>query len=404
MEKKNISFIYLAITVIIMTFSMRATNNMIITTVPLLAKIDLGFSRFLVGIISAVIYLFTFTVTFYINPRLNSVLRRKLFIGANVAILVSLVGYYFADDITIWLISALAGLAYGIMMPNLITSSSLLKDQRERERLISLYSVGLSLSLILGPTIEDYVLTFVSYRYVFLFFIPVVLAGLIVSTMIKFPDTKNETRANVMKNDGLRASILTVTTYNVPFAALSIFLTLYAISKFHVSGAVAYSPYIYFFSVSFLTRIVLTIRPLKHIKIPLVISIIITGFSLTMFPFLSTFTDFLLLMMLLGIPHGSIFPMSTIMIARGTTIEQRSAANSYFMAYNNVLFMIIPLVFGYIVGFIGYDYSFFILIIPVIASAIYLFKRYGNNSTIFISNLKHKKGMAMDSGQKAGIK
>ncbi|WP_298275370.1 MFS transporter [Ferroplasma sp.] len=401
MEKKNISFIYLAITVIIMTFSMRATNNMIITTVPLLAKIDLGFSRFLVGIISAVIYLFTFTVTFYINPRLNSTIRRKLFIGANVAILVALVGYYFADGITVWIISALAGLAYGIMMPNLITSSSLLKDQRERERLISLYSVGLSLSLILGPTIEDYTLTFVSYRDVFLFFIPVVVAGLIVSTMIKFPNTKNETRTNVMKNDGLRASILTITTYNVPFAALSIFLTLYAISKFHVSGAVAYSPYIYFFSVSFLTRIALTVHPLKHIKIPLVISIIITGFALTMFPLISTFTDFLLLMMLLGIPHGSIFPMSTIMIARGTTVEQRSAANSYFMAYNNILFMIIPLVFGYIVGFIGYDYSFFILIIPVIASAIYLFKRYGNNSTIFISNLKHKDRIQVYDRQKA---
>ena len=401
MEKKNISFIYLAITVIIMTFSMRATNNMIITTVPLLAKIDLGFSSFLVGIISAIIYLFTFTVTFYINPRLNSGLRRKLFIGANIAILVALVGYYFANGITIWLISAFAGLAYGIMMPNLITSSSLLRDQKERERLISLYSVGLSLSLILGPSIEDYVLTFVTYRDVFLVFIPVVLAGIIVSTMIKFPDTKNETRTNVMKNDGLRASIFTVTTYNIPFAALSIFLTLYAITRFHVSGAVAYSPYIYFFSVSFLTRIAITIHPLKHIKIPLIISIIITGFALTMFPFLSTFTEFILLMMLLGIPHGSIFPMSTIMIARGTTVEQRSAANSYFMAYNNVLFMVIPLVFGYILGFIGYDYSFFILIIPVIASAIYLFKKYGSNSTIFISNLKHQKNMAVDERQKA---
>ncbi|WP_287950041.1 hypothetical protein [Acidiplasma sp.] len=113
MEKKNISFIYLAITVIIMTFSMRATNNMIVTTVPLLAKIDLGFSRFLVGIISAVIYLFTFTVTFYINPRLNSRIRRHLFIGANFAILFSLISYYFANGITIWAISALAGLAYG---------------------------------------------------------------------------------------------------------------------------------------------------------------------------------------------------------------------------------------------------------------------------------------------------
>ncbi len=383
MESRNVKFIYMAITVIIMTFSMRATNNMIITTVPLLSKIDLGFSRFLVGIISAVIYLFTFTITFYVNPRLNSLMRRRLFIGANLAIVVSLIGYYYANGITVWAISALAGMAYGIMMPNLITSSSLLKDQKERERLISLYSVGLSLSLILGPSIEDYVLTFVSYRFVFLFFIPVVVAGLITSIFIKFPNSKNETRKGLMKNDGLRASILTITTYNIPFAALSIFLTLYAISKFHVSGSVAYSPYIYFFSVSFLTRIVLTIRPLKALKIPLSFSIFITALALTMFPFIHTFDEFILIMLILGIPHGTIFPMSTIMIARGTAIEQRSAANSYFMAYNNILFMIIPLVFGYIVGFIGYDLSFFILIIPVIIAAILIFKIYGSNKIIF---------------------
>ncbi len=387
-KNNNVNYIYMVITILVMTFSMRATNNMVITTTPLLAKIDLHFSEFYVGIISTLIYLFMFVVTFYINPRLNHKLRRRLFITANAALIFVLLSYFFADAITIWLSSAIAGLAYGIMLPNLITSSSLLKDQKQRERLISLYSVGLSLSLILGPSIEYYLLTIVDYRYVFLFFIPAVFAGFITSLFIKFPETKNETRKNVLKNDGLKAAMLTITTYNIPFAALSIFLTLFAISRFHVSGSVAYSPYIYFFSVSLATRLMMMLRPFKSIRLPLIFSIAITGIVLSLFPFIPDFTAFIVLMMLLGIPHGSIFPISTIMISRGTTLEQRNAANSYFMGYNNILFMIVPLIFGYIVGIIGYENSFLVLLIPVIISGIYLFKIYGENKMFFPGNKK----------------
>lgn len=388
MKNNSVNYIYMTIIILVMTFSMRSTNNMIITTVPLLSKIDLHFPEVVVGITSTIIYLFTFIVTFYINPRLNHTLRRKLFITANIALIFVLISYFFADYITVWISSAIAGLSYGMLIPNLITSSSLLKDQKQRERLIAMYSVGLSLSLVLGPSIEDYLLTIVNYRTVFLLFIPIVFAGFIASLFIKFPETKNETRKNMLKNDGLKVSMLTVTTYNIPFAALSIFLTLFAISRFHVSGAVAYSPYIYFFSVSFLTRIIMTLRPFKSLKLPLIFSIGVTGLVLILFPFIPTFTVFILLMMLLGIPHGTIFPISTIMISRGTTVEQRSAANSYFMAYNNILFMTVPLTFGYIVGFIGYENSFLLLVIPVIISAIYLFKRYGNDERFFHKNKK----------------
>ena len=76
------------------------------------------------------------------------------------------------------------------------------------------------------------------------------------------------------------------------------------------------------------------------------------------------------------------------MISRGTTLEQRNAANSYFMGYNNILFMIVPLIFGYIVGIIGYENSFLVLLIPVIISGIYLFKIYGENKMFFPGNKK----------------
>ncbi len=380
--------LFTAVIIMVMTIAMRSTNNMVITTLPLLSKIDLGFSKFFVGIISALLYLFTFSATFYINPRLSASPRRFLFIISNIVITVLLVLYFLANYIIIWPVSALAGFSYGMLMPNLITSASLINDQKTRERLISLYSVGLSLSLIIGPVFEDYILSITSnnYRLVFLYFVPIAVAGLIASIWIKFPETKHENRKRAFKNRSLKISILTITTYNVPFAALSIFLTLFAISRFHISGALAYSPYIYFFAVSFITRSFMTVRPFNSIKSPLLISIIITAAALAAFPFLPNFLSFILVMMLLGIPHGSVFPLSTIIISRGSSLEERSAVNSYFMAYNNILFMIIPLVFGYIVGIIGYSVSFFLLIIPVIVSSVALYWKYSNDEIFSYSS------------------
>ena len=378
-----------------MTISMRSSDNMVITTVPLLSEINLGFSKFLVGIISALFYSSTFIATFYLNPRLNSTIRRKIFVSSNVVITILLLLYYFSDAIILWPVSALSGLAYGMLIPNLITSASLVNDQKARERLISLYSVGLSLSLIIGPAFEDYILaaTGDNYREVFLYFIPIAIVGLVASIWINFPENRKENRKYAIKNKALKVSILTITTYNVPFAALSIFLTLFAISRFHVSGSVAYSPYIYFFSISFATRLFMTWRPFRYIKRPLIVSIIITSLVLISFPFLPNFTSFIFVMMLLGIPHGSIFPVSTIMISRGTTLEERADVNSYFMAYNNLLFMIIPLVFGYVVKFIGYSISFVILVIPVVITTILLFKKYGKDEIFF-----HKRVNAKNKG------
>ncbi len=383
MDKEKRNFIYAAIVIFIITFTMRATNNMVVTTVPLFVKLDLGFSYFTVGAISAFIYLLSFISTVYVNPRLKHRTRRVLFIAANAAIMLVLLLYSYSGAVTVWLASLLAGLAFGLIIPNLMTSASLRKDQVEREKMIGLFTIGLSLSLILGPGLEDILLNYFDYRFVFLLFLPIASVGLIMSTLVKFPTAKNEDHVDVTKNAGLRAAILTVTTYNIPFAAITIFLAIYAISRFHVSGVLAYSLYIPFFTVSLLTRVYMTARPSKNIKMLLAASIAITLLALLSTPFLPNFYAFLLIMALLGIPHGSIFPLATIMISRGTTVRKRNAANSYFIAFNNILFMVVPFTFGYLLKYIGFTYAFMVLALPVAASAFLLFWLYGNDERFF---------------------
>ena len=143
-----------------------------------------------------------------------------------------------------------------------------------------------------------------------------------------------------------------------------------AVERFGVSSSTAYSVFIFFFAVSFITRLSMAIRPFKALFIPLLVSSVITIGSLLALPFMSTFTVFIILMAVLGIPHGSIFPISSMLIARGTTPEERSVANSYFMAYNNVLFIVVPVVFGFLSLHIGFQDSFAILgIIALLSTA-----------------------------------
>ncbi len=96
-------------------------------------------------------------------------------------------------------------------------------------------------------------LKIISYRTIFLFFAPIGIIGFISSFFMEFPENKRETHGkSIRHNSGLWTSILTITTYNVPFAALTVFLAIFAETRFQVSRYMAYLPFVFFFTVSFL--------------------------------------------------------------------------------------------------------------------------------------------------------
>lgn len=376
--------IYLVVLLVTITISMRSTNNMISTTVPLLGKYQFFFNNVDVGVLTAVIFLATLVSTSYINPMLGSAARRRVFIFSNVLVPVSLILFFYSTGYTVWIPVILSGLAYGIITPNIITSASLSSDKNVREMLLSIYSVSLSLSLILGPLLEDYLLSFVSYKAIFAFFLPISMICLGLSTLIKFPEQVKERRgAGALATKGFKSAVLAITTYNIPFAAITSFLAIYGNVDFHLPRTSSYSLFIYFFSVSFATRLFMVIRPFRYLKFPFILSSIITAACLISLPFVKTELLLILVIALLGIPHGTIFPMATILISRGSALEERSSVNSYFLAYNNFLFIAVPIIFGYLTTLIGFALSFLILFIPSSVSAALLVLRYGRDRQIF---------------------
>ena len=127
-------FILYSTVLILMGISMRSTNNMVVTTVPLFSKYVLNFSYIATALVTAIIYLGTVLATAFLNPLLKSGLRKKIFIIANFALTGFLLLYYLSGDVSVFIISFLIGIAYGIILPNIITSASLYPNERGRER------------------------------------------------------------------------------------------------------------------------------------------------------------------------------------------------------------------------------------------------------------------------------
>jgi len=382
---KNGGILYTVLILTLITITSRSTNNMVLTTIPLYSQNILGFGSLDVGLVTAVSYTATLFANSFLNPHFESRLRRKMFILSNILLVVSLLFLSSANGLTIFILSALVGLLFGFIMPNIITSASLHPDRRTQERLLAIYAVSLSASLIIGPALETYLLHYFNYGYIFLFFIPMSILATAISFLIPFPQSMAERHGggSIRKNAGFIASIITITSYNVPFAAITTFLAIFASSQFGVSRDVAYSSFIYFFLTSLLTRGYMAVRPLRKIKNPLIFSVALTVLPLLFIPILGNYAEFLVLVAFLGIPHGSVFPISSVMIARGTEPAERNTANSYFLAYNNVLSIAVPVIFGYMAIFLGYGYSFSILTIPVVIVTVILFRKYGKNPRIF---------------------
>jgi hypothetical protein len=73
-------YLQMLLVIVSMTFVIRASNNMISTTIPLLVKYNFHFTQSEVGIISAVLSLGTFITSGLVNSRLKASERRKFFI------------------------------------------------------------------------------------------------------------------------------------------------------------------------------------------------------------------------------------------------------------------------------------------------------------------------------------
>ena len=124
----------------------------------------------------------------------------------------------------------------------------------------------------------------------------------------------------------------------------------------------------------------LAIRPFRDLRTPITISALLTASGVMLLAYPLNFFAVIIAMALLGIPHGSIFPMSTIIISRGTDVSERNAVNSYFVAFGNIIVILVPPIFGFLVQYLGYRILIASLAIPVLLFFFLIYRKYFKES------------------------
>jgi predicted MFS family arabinose efflux permease len=345
--------------------SIRALDNMITTTVPLLGEYVFGLGTLYGGVEVAVYSGSELLGNFVVNRRLPVEARRKVLRGCSAGIAVICLLFAVSGSETAIILVVLAGTSTAIVAQNVVVSASSTPDRRRGERNLTIYAVGLSVGLVTGPVVESFLLT-MGYSTVFVGFS--VLGGVVfaLSWRVKFPEVKEEVRRPGPKAwRGLNTAFLTASVFSIPLAAFTL-LPIYTSESFHVPAAVAYSAFVPMYVVSLVVRLYMAARPLARLRLPILVNMLITVTVLAAMHFAPYFVVLLSLMAILGIPHGMAFTIALILVARTSEPEERKSANSYLSVYQGVLGMVVPVAIGYLSDLIGIHLSFLLLLIPAV--------------------------------------
>jgi Major Facilitator Superfamily. len=374
----NRNIIYAALILFAITFSLRASNNMLMTTVPLVARYDFHFNGLLIGLVASASSVAAF-VGSLINSRLRGERRRRGFVMAAFAYAIIFPLFYLSGPLTIWFISTAVGVSMGLVTPNLINVAGSFEDSKTRERMLSFYTVILSLSLIVGPSIESAILTRFTLLQAFLFFS--ILAALVAfsSPVVKFNPHQGEIRVNakVWGSPGFRAAVFNNLMYSLPFGMLTTFGAIFAVEQFSESYAIATLLFTAFFGTSLLSRFVFTLRPPSSVWFVIGLSAVLTVMGLLAISISPNVLVYALALLALGVPHGLTFPTSLVILSRSFPSEEvRNVANSYYSALMSGVGAFIPMTLGGLVSLAGLRLAFALLIPVSAAFALLLFREH----------------------------
>ncbi len=375
--RKSLAF---AVVLVLLTFSFRASDNMMLTTLPLIAKYYFHFSSITIGLVSSLATVFALISSGLINARLRGKARRWAFLSASAAYALSFPLFYLSTPVNVWPLVALVGFAVGIVMPNVVTTASLFPDQRTRERLLSLYTLALSTSLVVGPLVESAVLLKFNLFQAFLVFSPLALLVFVFSLLLDFPTSVEEVKGkvDVWRREGFKLSVALNLMYGIPFGTLTTFGGIFAVESFRASYSTATLLFSLFFATSFLGRLGLTIYPPKGLW-----SFVWLSASLTFAGLVTAFLSrsliaYALALVVLGIPHGITYPVSLISLSRSFAPEERNVANSYFSAVMTGFSSFIPLAMSTVVDVLGIRETFGILSLVTLGFVVYMLKVFTN--------------------------
>lgn len=345
----------------------RASENALQTSFAPFGHDVLHYDPSVIGMIvtlsGAIMVLSNLLVASKIRP---SKLGRLLIVGL-LAISASFVVLSLSNSLLLYIAAGLClGISSGLSMPLLSTLAGRLKGI-SRDRALTAFTVALSGSLAIGPALEALILKFNgdSLRVAFLMFVPLGLAGvaftlhILKSGQVRFESSSSGEVASfsseLATNLHLRLAIIGQLINQIPFIAFITFGILIAHTLYGVSTSSAQLIFTTFFGVAFLIRIFLVARPQVHrtyallrictlLMIVAVISLAVGRGPIVLF----------VVVAILGIPHGLLFPLTISLVARGTDAKHLSRANASLFTAISLVSVVFPIVLGILIAHFGY--------------------------------------------------
>ena len=301
----------------------------------------------------------------------------------NKLLLIMTVGIFFyllSNNIyEVLILSTVTGLSMGVVQPLLMTVTNVIAPPGKRDKYIAAYTASLSLSLIFGVVMEGLITSSINVRYAFLIFLFISLLSTVLmftlSTRIKmnmkrknrltFKEILNKASHSLKQGKVLFALFGNI-AYAFPFILLITYGSIMGKEYNGINPDIFFYLLALFYSVSFLTRLVLSVKNVKNHEI-----LMYTSFAATIIGYLLLGIDagiimFIGSLLILGFPHGSIYPTASYYIASSVELEDLNVVYSVFILIMDVIIFLIPFVFGIISTIYSIRMAIYLTAVPMV--------------------------------------
>ncbi len=367
----------------------RGAQNMALTTLALIIREDLGYGASTIGVVSALSGVVLVLVTLLISARLKPAQLERAVLISLIALAIGLLLIGLSHSIYLTAIATLLlGAAGGLGMPGLAGSIQLAASEGSAnpQRVLAIYTLVLSVSLAIGPLLEAGLLdvTHQDVRWPFIAFtvLPILAIGIMMSRRREAiaiaakaaasgdASTSQSTpsrRVRLLQTPDVVKALLAQLMYAVPFAALTVFGAEVARSTDRATAAQAQLAFTVFFVLSLSCRGLVAWRsPVQRKGLAYLVSGLFTIAGLALIVAGHSFALFFIGMIVLGIPHGAIFPLALSALSGSLPADQLPRANSLLMGSSNFIGIVAPPVLGIVAAATTYRLMMATVLAPVL--------------------------------------
>ncbi|PMP97199.1 MAG: hypothetical protein C0167_01625 [Nitrososphaera sp.] len=168
----------------------------------------------------------------------------------------------------------------------------------------------------------------------------------------------------MLRSPGFAVSLLNQLAYQIPFAFIVTFSSIYAVQRFSATNSAAIFLYVAFYATSFAARFALT-APAENLTALMILSATLTLMGLFAAWAAPSIIIYAAALAILGIPHGLTYTISVISLSRVFDVKTRNAANSYFSSTMMLIGAFLPALLGILADLMGLRTAILVLVIPV---------------------------------------